>query len=68
MQHYYVNKQAQPNGGHEVHVPRCAYLPEGDNGLYLGSYIRCAEAIEAAKAYFDKVSGCRVCCNDSRTG
>ena len=68
MQHYYVNKQAQPNGEHEVHVPRCAYLPEGDNGLHLGSFTNCADAIRAAQAHYAKVNGCPVCCSDCHTG
>lgn len=67
MQHYYVNKLARPNGEHEVHVPRCTYLPEGDNGIYVGSFTRCSEAVEAAKAHFDKVTGCRVCCGPGHT-
>lgn len=67
MQHYYVNKLAMPNGEHEVHVPRCTYLPEGDNGIYVGSFTRCSEAVEAAKAHFDKVTGCRVCCGPGHT-
>jgi hypothetical protein len=68
VQHYYVNKQPLPNGDHEVHVPRCTYLPEGDEGIHLGTFNQCSEAIEAAKAHFDKVTGCKVCCNAGRTG
>jgi len=68
VQHYYVNKQAQPNGDHEVHVPRCTYLPEGDNGLYLGSFSKCTDAVEAAKSHFNKVNGCKVCCSACHTG
>lgn len=28
MQEYYVNKRAQTNGDHEVHVPTCNYFPD----------------------------------------
>ena len=68
MQHYYVNKHAQPNGEHEVHVPRCAHLPEGDNGLHLGAFTSCDEAIKAARAHFEKVNGCKVCCSACHSG
>jgi len=68
VQHYYVNKQAQENGDHEVHVPRCTYLPEGDNGLYLGAFISCDEAIQAARQHFEKVNGCHWCCSTCHTG
>ena len=28
---YYVNKNAQSNGDHEVHNKTCSYLPEAEN-------------------------------------
>jgi hypothetical protein len=28
MSRYYVNKKAQANGDHEVHVSTCSFLPE----------------------------------------
>jgi hypothetical protein len=68
VQHYYVNKQANPSDEHEVHVPRCAYLPEGEEGLYLGAFTRCGDAIEAAKTRFGKVSACKVCCSAGHSG
>ncbi len=33
---YYVNKNAQSNGDHEVHKSDCAWLPEVENRKYLG--------------------------------
>ena len=62
MQHYYVSKQAQSNGQHEVHVPRCAHLPEGDAGQYLGAFINCSDAVSAARADYEKAVGCPCCC------
>ncbi|MCX9895359.1 hypothetical protein LAD77_25195 [Klebsiella pneumoniae] len=34
--YYYVNKNAQSNGDHEVHVSSCARLPAVENRLFLG--------------------------------
>ena len=31
MDHYYVNKNAQSNGDHEVHKENCDYLPNSSN-------------------------------------
>lgn len=31
-QYYYVNKNEQPNGDHEVHTGSCIYLPSVENG------------------------------------
>jgi len=62
VQHYYVSKQAQSNGNHEVHVPRCTYLPEGDSSQYLGAFINCNEAVRAARSVYEKVAGCQICC------
>lgn len=36
MDHYYVNKQQQPNGDHEVHIRSCYCLPTVENQLVLG--------------------------------
>jgi len=32
MDHYYVNKNEQSNGDHEVHTGNCIYLPSVENG------------------------------------
>lgn len=36
---YYVNKNAQRNGDHEVHRQDCSYLPEQKNRQFLGDFI-----------------------------
>jgi hypothetical protein len=68
VQHYYVNKQAQSNGDHEVHVPRCSYLPDPENSVYLGAFTDCREAVNVALARYDKANGCYWCCNTCHTG
>lgn len=37
-QYYYVNKNAQLNGDHEVYVSSFTRLPEENNRMYLGIY------------------------------
>ena len=37
---YYVNKNAQPNGDHEVHRATCIWLPDVENRIYLGDLLR----------------------------
>ena len=48
---FYVNKYAQPTGEHEVHRSNCAWLPDAENRIYLGSC----------------VDGCKHCCPESHT-
>ncbi len=60
---YYVNKNAQPSGEHEVHTSTCSYLPSLENRLYLGSFNTCAEAIKEAKKHYSNVDGCYHCCS-----
>jgi hypothetical protein len=62
VQHYYVSKLEQSNGKHEVHVPRCAHFPDPDDRLYLGTFIRCDEAVKAAQSHFENACGCPCCC------
>ena len=38
MKLYYVNKNAQDTGEHEVHASGCSYMPNEENRLYLGSF------------------------------
>ena len=42
MASYYVNKNAQSNGDHEVHVYGCSFFPAAENRLYLGDSPRAA--------------------------
>lgn len=62
MENYYVNKNAQANGDHEVHKGSCIYLPHASNLTYLGSFSNCADAVRKAKEYYSNVDGCYYCC------
>ncbi len=67
MYSYYVNKNAQSNGDHEVHREGCNYLPEQDNREYLGDFSSCHEAVkEALRRNYD-ANGCIHCSNACHT-
>ena len=58
---YYVNKNAQANGDHEVHREDCRFLPAEENKLYLGEFESCHGAVKAAKEVYDTADGCYYC-------
>ncbi len=64
MSRYYVNKNAQSNGDHEVHVSGCSFMPLEENRIYLGDFSNCEEAVKEAKKYYTDVDGCFYCCLD----
>jgi len=51
MARYYVNKNAQPNGDHEVHKEDCTFLPLPQNGTYLGDITSCPPAVAEARKH-----------------
>jgi hypothetical protein len=67
MPTYYVNKQAQSNGDHEVHESTCSYLPSASNLLYLGVFTTCSDAVKEAKKTYSQADGCYWCCRSCHT-
>ncbi len=67
MAKYYVNKNAQSNGDHEVHKEGCSWLPKTENRIYLGEHTGCKSAVRKAKDYYDQVNGCYYCSNECHT-
>ncbi len=67
MPYYYVNKNAQSNGDHEVHTGSCSYLPDNDNRLSLGYFLNCKDAVKEAKKHYSKADGCYYCSEDCHT-
>ena len=67
MAYYYVNKNAQANGDHEVHRDTCKYLPAEPNRIYLGSFDNCADAVTAAERHYSQVNGCATCSPECHT-
>ena len=61
MASYYVNKNAQSNGDHEVHKAGCSYMPALSNRLYLGEFSSCGPAVTEAKKTYSKADGCAHC-------
>jgi hypothetical protein len=67
MAKYYVNKNAQSNGDHEVHKYDCYWLPKIENRIYLGDFYTCSGAVQAAKKYYSQVNGCMHCSESCHT-
>jgi len=67
MARYYVTKQAQSNGDHEVHKQGCSFMPGEDNRIYLGDVPTCRSAVTAAKRHYSKVNGCYYCSRECHT-
>ena len=67
MPQFYVNKNAQSSGEHEVHTSICNYLPLPENRIFLGSFDNCASAVREAKKHFNNVDGCFYCCRPCHT-
>lgn len=65
---YYVNKNSQSNGDHEVHVSSCARLPNKENQLALGEHDSCRTAVTEAKKSYTQSNGCYYCCNPCHKG
>jgi hypothetical protein len=65
---YYVNKNGQDNGDHEVHTSSCSFLPLEANRIYLGDFTTCGPAVVAAKKYYAQSNGCYYCANACNTG
>ncbi len=62
---YYVNKNAQANGDHEVHQWNdCPTPADPVNRHNLGEYATCRGAVAAAKLIYPKADGCTNCSPD----
>lgn len=61
MAAYYMNKNAQTNGDHEVHREGCSWMPAPENRRYLGDFASCYGAVLEAKEYDSRADGCKHC-------
>ena len=68
MPYYYVNKNAQANGDHEVHESGCGQGANPENRLGLGYHATCRGAVAEAKRTYPRANGCAYCCPDCNTG
>lgn len=67
MARYYVNKNAQANGDHEVHRQGCSYMPGESSRIYLGEFDSCHPAVRAARQHYRQVDGCFYCSKECHT-
>ena len=70
MAQYIVNRNAQPNGDHEVHNLNgtCYRLPNPENRVALGEHYSCTSAVQAARRHYTQVNGCAYCASACHTG
>ena len=67
MPKYCVNKNAQPNGDHEVHKEGCRFWPAPGNWIPLGNHLTCHGAVVAAKRIVTSANGCAFCSAECHT-
>jgi hypothetical protein len=58
---YYVNRNAQQSGDHEVHTTTCKHGAQEQNRLYLGRFASCEDAVRAAREHYRQSDGCAYC-------
>jgi hypothetical protein len=68
MPRYYVNRNPQNNGDHEVHMEGCVHLPSQENRQYLGEFASCSYAVMEAKRFYPQLNGCFYCAKECHTG
>lgn len=64
---YYVNRNAQPNGDHEVHKDGCSHMPDPGNRQSVGEHASCHGAVQAAKRFNSRANGCYWCSRECHT-
>ena len=64
---FYVNKNAQSTGEHEIHRETCSWLPDVEKRIYLGDFDNSQQAVVEAGKHYTSVDGCAYCCPESHT-
>lgn len=64
---WYVNRNAQKDGDHEVHVEGCSYLKRCKHCFSLGVFSTCQDALKEARKHFRQVDGCHYCAKECDT-
>ncbi len=67
MDKYFVNKQQQSNGEHEVHKEGCSKMPIDKDRKFLGFFNRCKDAVSEALKEYPTANGCFECIPDCHT-
>jgi hypothetical protein len=58
---YYVNRNDDEQGDHEVHREGCSHPPDERNRRPLGSFTDCEAAVRAARRLYPTADGCYHC-------
>lgn len=68
-QYYYINKNVDANGFHEIHATSCPWLPQSENLIAIGYFDNCHQALNKAKMLYPQFSVdlCYFCCNACHT-
>ncbi len=69
MPEYYVSRNPDKDGFHEIHHIICPHLSEEKltEHVYLGRFNSCHKALLAAKRYYASADGCRRCASSCHT-
>ena len=67
MPSYYVNRNAQDDGYHEVHENDCTQGADPKNQDDLGWHSDCSGAVSKARKSYTYVDGCAYCCEACHT-
>lgn len=59
MNYYYINREADMEGFHQVHKRGCVRIPA--KLKFLGEFGTCEAALVEAEAFYSKVSCCSAC-------
>ena len=62
---YYLSRNEQRGGVHEVHRGDCFFLPIEKNRISLGIFSDSVEAVEKGKEFLSNVGRCRECLGGS---
>jgi hypothetical protein len=61
MPSFFVNRNPQITGDHDVHRLGCSQLPSHSTRQFLGEFLTCHIAIAEAKRFYPRSSGCNIC-------
>ena len=64
---FYVNKNPQSNGEHEIHKQGCSHMPLPENRVYLGKFFNSEAAIAKAREIYPSINGCYYCTPEKNT-
>lgn len=67
MAKYYVNRNAQANGDHEVHKEGCNWLKLVVSKKDLDDHSNCTTAVLEAKKTYTQSNGCIYCSKECHT-